>query len=308
MRDVVAGLASSPKTLPCKYFYDERGSKLFERICETPEYYITRTEIAMLRQIGPEIAGYLGPGSEIIELGAGAGIKVQSLIDALMATEQAPRSFTMIDISEEVLARATRGLQQRYPGLEIVPAVGDYVKEIRLPGPSGPSAGQKRLVFFPGSSIGNFDPVAAGHFLSRIRNGLDRGDALLIGVDLIKPDRILNAAYNDEAGITAQFNLNLLRRIRETLSTDLDPDAFQHRAFYNRAQNRIEMHLVSREAQTVTIEGRRFRFDQGETIHTENSYKYSVEGFQQLACGNGFRLRQTWTDPDGYFSLHYFDV
>lgn len=308
LRDVIAGLASSPKTLPCKYFYDERGAKLFEQICETPEYYITRTEIAMLQDIGAEIAGYVEAGSDIVELGAGAGIKVQLLIDALIAAGQVPRSFTMIDICEEVLQRAALTLKQRYPALEVVPAVADYVKEISIPAASRQPVRHKKLVFFPGSSVGNFDPVAAGQFLNRIRNGLDKGDALLIGVDLIKSQWVLNAAYNDDAGTTAEFNLNLLRRIRDSFNTDLDPDCFRHRAFYNMAQNRIEMHLVSEKAQIVTIEGQRFAFGKGETIHTENSYKYTLKAFQQLACANGFRLRQTWTDPDEYFSLHYFDV
>lgn len=308
LRDIVAGLASSPKTLPCKYFYDDRGSKLFERICDTPEYYITRTEIAMLQAIGAEIADYLGPGCEIVELGCGAGIKVQLLIDALIAADRAPRSFTMIDIAEETLLRAARLLDERYPTLEVVPAVADYIQETGIPAASGHSGRHKKLVFFPGSSVGNFDPVAAGQFLSRIRSGLDKGDALLIGVDLIKPERVLNAAYNDDAGITAEFNLNLLRRIRDAFDTDLDPDAFRHRAFYNAAQHRIEMHLVSQKAQAVSIEGQRFAFVRGETIHTENSYKYSIEDFQRLGCANGFRLRRTWTDPDAYFSLHYFEV
>ena len=301
LADVLNGLAQPRKTLPCKYFYDERGSQLFESICETPEYYITRTELGILTENMQHIADLVGPGSDILEFGSGAGIKIRLLLEGL----HNPRSYIPIDISREILESSARTLLEQFPQVQVIPIVGDYHKDIELPAAFKAQSAHRKLVFFPGSTISNFTPQEADAFLGRIRSLLSEGDGLLIGVDCIKPTAILNAAYNDVAGYTAAFNLNLLQRIEDTFDTNLKTRHFFHHAYFNESESRIEMHLVSKLDQLIEIEGQRFSFRKGETIHTENSYKYSLQGFGDLAQRAGFEITTVWQDPDKLFSLQY---
>jgi len=274
--DVVEGLTSSPKTLPCKYFYDERGSELFGKICDTPEYYITRTEVALLRQIAPEISEMLGAGCSLLELGSGLGIKIRILLDALDNVQ----SYTPMDISEEVLLHSANVLRAEYPSLRVQPWVGDYTRDLDFKLERVEDSA-KPVVFFPGSTISNF------------------------GVDTVKKAERINAAYNDKAGHTAAFNTNLLVRMRDELNIEISPDDFRHHAFFNEDMSRIEMHLVSKRAQTIHIQGKAISFLEGESIHTENSCKYRIEDFHHLAKSAGFRANKTWQDDDSLFSFHY---
>ncbi|AUM12634.1 L-histidine N(alpha)-methyltransferase [Ketobacter alkanivorans] len=301
LADVLQGLSQRNKTLPCKYFYDEKGSQLFEAICDTPEYYITRTEIGILQHNMAQIADLVGPSCDILEFGAGAGVKIQLLLDGL----KAPRSYIPIDISMEILESSAQKLARRFPHVDIVPIVGDYHKDIELPEGFLKQTPHKKLVFFPGSTISNFTPEEALGFLARIRKLLAEGDVLLIGVDCIKPTHLLNAAYNDKAGVTAAFNLNLLDRIADTFDTNLASRHFLHHAYFNSQQSRIEMHLVSKRDQIIRIEDKTVRFARGETIHTENSYKYSLHGFKAMAEEAAFETNTVWQDEDKLFSLHY---
>lgn len=301
LNDVLAGLSQPQKTLPCKYFYDEKGSQLFEAICETQEYYITRTEIGILQHNLTTIADLVGPGCDILEFGSGAGIKIQLLLEGL----HRPRSYIPIDISMEILEHSAHTLAQRFPQVEIVPIVGDYHKNIELPQGFLRQTPHKKLVFFPGSTISNFTPLEAAEFLQRIRLLLSPDDVLLIGVDCVKPAHLLNAAYNDSAGVTAAFNLNLLDRIANTFETNLQSMDFFHHAYFNTQHSRIEMHLVCKRDQLIHIEGESFHFEKGETIHTENSYKYALEEFKAMADRAGFSSQAVWQDEAALFSLHY---
>lgn len=297
-REMQAGLARKPRRISPKYFYDAAGSQLFDRICELPEYYPTRTELRILGECAGEIAGQIGPGAEIVEFGAGSLTKVRLLLDAL----DSPRRYLPIDISGEHLEAAAERLKADYPRLAVQPIAADYTMPLVLPAPL-PGAG-KRVGFFPGSTIGNFEPDEALAFLQLAARML-RGGGLLIGVDLVKdPDR-LHAAYNDAQGVTSAFNLNLLRRANAELDTDFDIDGFAHAAFYNAPEQRIEMHLVSRRDQMVSLNGERFGFVEGETIHTEYSHKFTVEGLRALAVKAGFRPLAVWTDPERLFSVHW---
>ncbi len=298
MRDeILAGFAATPKHTSPKYFYDARGSALFEAICQQPEYYPTRTEEWILARAASEIADLAGPDAPLLELGSGASRKVRLLLDAMQ-----PSRYLGIDISRDFLIDSTRRLAADYPWLEVHAACADFSTPLQLP---DDFAQARPLAFFPGSSIGNFDPPHALAFMRNLHELLPAGSGLLIGVDLIKDVRVLEAAYNDQAGVTAAFNLNLLERIRAELDSDINPRAFVHRAFYNAAAKRIEMHLLSKHAQTVQIAGQRFHFQAGESLHTENSYKYSVTGFRQLAARAGFAAVALWTDPNALFSVHY---
>ncbi|MBI2977384.1 MAG: L-histidine N(alpha)-methyltransferase [Rhodospirillales bacterium] len=301
--DVLRGLAGAQKQLPCKYFYDAEGSRLFDAICRLDEYYPTRTETALLRAHGGEMAALIGAEACLIEYGCGSLVKTRLLLDALAA----PALFVPIDISRHHLLREAAILNDEYPALAVMPVVADFTQPLRLP-ESAETAGRKRVVFFPGSTIGNFDPPAAGEFLTRIAATAGKGGALLIGVDLKKDEQTLVRAYDDRAGVTAAFNLNMLARINRELAGDFDLGQFRHRALYDRERGRIEMHLVSRREQTATVLGRRFRFRAGETIHTENSYKYDVDEFAALAAGHGFAAERTWIDPARLFSLIYLTV
>jgi dimethylhistidine N-methyltransferase len=297
-RAMLAGLSRRPRSISPKFFYDATGSQLFDQICELPEYYPTRTELRILGECAAEIAEQAGPGAEIVEFGAGSLTKVRLLLDAL----EAPKRYLPIDISGEHLEAAAERLKADYPALAVQPIAADYTMPMVLPAPL-PGAG-KRVGFFPGSTIGNFEPDEALAFLQLAARML-RGGGLLIGVDLVKaPDR-LHAAYNDAQGVTAAFNLNLLRRANAELDADFDVGAFAHSAFYNAPKQRIEMHLVSRRAQTVSLGGERFELEDGETIHTEYSHKFTVDGLRALAVKAGFRPGKVWTDPERLFSVHW---
>ena len=294
-REVLAGLAQSPKRIPPKFFYDRRGSELFDAICDQPEYYQTRTEMAILRGCVNELAQLVGPGCLLVELGSGASRKVRLLLEGLR-----PSAYVGLDISKEFLLASTRRLAADYPWLEVHAACVDFSHALAVP----PAvAAEHRVAFFPGSSIGNFDPEPAMQLLCEVRELVGSGGHLLIGVDLKKDVRILHAAYNDAAGVTAAFNLNLLARIRTELDSDVAPDRFAHYAFYNPAAGRIEMHLVSTEAQRVQVGAHGFAFAAGESIHTENSYKYTVGEFGELAAQAGLVQRRIWVDPAKLFSV-----
>lgn len=295
--DILASFAATPKRTSPKHFYDATGSRLFEQICEQAEYYPTRTEEAILAEACDDIVRLAGPEAPLLELGSGASRKVRLLLEALQ-----PSRYLGIDISREFLIDSTRRLAADYPWLEVHAACADFCRPLRLP----QAFTQARpLAFFPGSSIGNFEPAQALDFLRHLRRLLPNGSALLIGVDLIKDRDRLEAAYNDRAGVTAAFNLNLLERICRELDTDLQPRRFRHRAFFNPKESRIEMHLVSPLAQEVRIEKRQFRFVSGESLHTENSYKYSPDGFLRLAERAGFTSEALWIDPEQLFSVHF---
>ena len=291
LEDVVAGLSLPQKALPPKYFYDAKGSKLFERICRLPEYYLTRAELSLTRKNIASIARFAGSGCELLEYGSGESLKTRLLIRALR-----PKAYLPVDISADALERAAKRLSREFPRLRIVPILGDFSRPLDLPPAKAP-----RTAYFPGSTIGNLTPEEAHAFLARGRAHASR---MLIGTDLKKDANVLHAAYNDSRGVTAAFNLNLLERINRELRADFDLRCFAHYAFYNAPLGRIEMHLVSLRAQKVRIGGHRFAFERGESIHTENSCKYSVEDFRALAANAGFRWRRCWSDRGGLFALH----
>jgi len=297
-RDMVRALAVRPRSISPKYFYDEEGSKLFDRICELPEYYPTRTELGILADNAAEIASHMGPRAEIVEFGAGSLRKVRLLLDAM----DEPARYLPIDISGEHLAREAAVLQRDYPGLDVQPVVADYTQRWLLPA-AQPGAG-RRVGFFPGSTIGNFTPEEALHFLQVAGLAL-RGGALLLGADLVKDPAVLHAAYNDAQGVTAAFNLNLLARANRELGAGFELDQFAHSAFYNAPHRRIEMHLVSRRRQQVALGGERYEFDEGESMHTENSYKFTVDGLRSLALKAGFKPGPVWTDENHLFGVHW---
>ena len=308
MADVVAGLSKEQKTLPCKYFYDELGSQLFEQICETPEYYVTRTELGIYQDHGSTMAEVIGEQALIIEPGAGSVKKIALLLQHLTK----PAGFIPMDISPEILKSSSDTLASLFPDVDITPMVADFLNAEALENfftklPAVPLV-QKRVVFFPGSTIGNFQPSEAKRFLQNFSCQLRVGDGLLIGVDLLKDKQLLEAAYNDGQGVTADFNLNLLLRIANELDGALSIDDFSHQAVFNREQSRVEMHLVSDKKQTIFVGDHVFDFEAEETIHTENSYKYSVEAFRQLAAEAGFKDKELWIDKDSLFSVHYLEV
>jgi dimethylhistidine N-methyltransferase len=301
--DVLHGLSRPRKWLPCKYLYDAAGSRLFDRICDLDEYYPTRAETAILQARRHEIARLAGPGAALVELGSGSSVKVRILLDAL----EAPAAYVPIDISRAHLLAAAADLAADHPGLPVVPVCADYTRPFPLPeAAAGPPA--RKLGFFPGSTIGNFDPPDARDFLSSVAETLGPGAGLVIGVDLKKDPAILRAAYDDAEGVTAAFNLNLLHRINTELGGDFDPEAFAHEARWNEPAGRIEMHLVSRAPQTAHVAGRAFAFEPGETVHTENSHKYALPEFRSLAEAAGWRPVEAWTDEAGLFSVHYLEV
>jgi dimethylhistidine N-methyltransferase len=298
--DVVRGLSQRPATIPPKYFYDTEGSRLFDAITRLPEYYPTRTEIAILKQNAQDIADHVGTGNLLVEPGGGSCEKVHILLEGLR-----PCAYVPMDISRDHLQLAAEELAVEYPWLEVHAACTDFTRHMHLP-PSLPEG--KHVAFFPGSSIGNFDPQDAVRFLQTIVDLVGPGGYLLIGVDLKKDKAVLEAAYDDSEGVTARFNLNLLERINRELHADFDTDKWQHRALYNEQAGRIEMHLVSRAAQSVHIKGQGFHFDEGETIHTENSYKYSSDEFTHLAQQAGFVADKLWMDEQQLFSVHLLSV
>jgi dimethylhistidine N-methyltransferase len=298
--DVLAGLSASPKRLPPKYFYDDAGSLLFERITELPEYYPTRCEMSILRVHAADICRLIPTGAALIEFGAGAAKKARILLRA------APQlaAYVPVDICGEMIEREAAELRADFPKLKVLPVKADITTRFALPAEAENAA--SRVGFFPGSTIGNFEPHEAAGFLRNAARVLGRGATLLIGVDLIKPVEILTAAYNDKAGVTSKFNCNLLKRINRELAGTFKLDGFEHHAFYNRERNRIEMHLASRKRQKVKVLGETVDFRAGETIHTENSYKYSVESLAALARGVGWLPAAAWSDPANYFSIQAF--
>ncbi|MDO8843723.1 MAG: L-histidine N(alpha)-methyltransferase [Methylicorpusculum sp.] len=294
---VLKGLSRRQKQIAPKFFYDETGSKLFEAILEQPEYYIPNVERDLLQSYADEIGRLIEPGSILIEPGSGSCEKVQLLLESLL-----PSAYVPMDISREFLKQSACDLGQQFPWLTIYAACLDFTQQMILP--QGIPQG-RRVVFIPGSSLGNFDPLEVQHFLTGIHRLTGKGGGLLIGLDRKKEPSVLNAAYNDAAGITAEFNRNLLTRINNELDGHFDLDRFEHRAFYNDQRGRIEMHLVSREEQQVSISGQDFRFIKGETIHTENSYKYSPDEFMTLANAGGFKLLKLWSDDNHLFSIYF---
>jgi dimethylhistidine N-methyltransferase len=298
--EILAGLSSRQKYIAPKFFYDAEGSQLFDRICELPEYYLTRTEIGLLERYGTQIADAVGPDAVLFELGSGSSRKIRLLLDALR-----PVCYVPIDISRPHLRTAANALAAEYPWLDIHAVCADYAGALRLP--SG-LEGQRRIVFFPGSSIGNLTPEEASALLKRMARLVGDGGGLLIGVDLVKRTDVLEAAYNDRQKVTEAFNKNLLVRINRELDADFRIDRFDHLAFYNPGPERIEMYLASSDAQSVRIADRTIRMAAGETIHTENSHKYTLAGFRRLALRTGFRPGKVWIDPEGLFSIHYLSA
>jgi dimethylhistidine N-methyltransferase len=296
--DVLAGLALAQKSIPPKYFYDEAGCRLFEEICELPEYYLTRTETAILRGNAADIAQFIGPDAELIEFGSGVQAKTRILIQALQT-----RLYVPIDIALDTLRASSNDLAGRFPWLNVAGICADYTRPLFLPRFSGVPV-RRKAVFFPGSTVGNFTPSEALEFLRQVRRTAGKGGALVIGVDLKKGKAVLDAAYADARGITARFNLNLLERINRELGGDFQTSRFRHKAFYDPALGRVEMHLESLVSQIVHVAGRRFDFAPGETIHTEISCKYSVAEFQELGKRAGFSPEKVWTDPEQRFSVH----
>jgi len=299
--DVIEGLSGQTKSLPCKYFYDEKGSRLFDEICTLEEYYPTRTELGLLEQYGGEIAQLAGSGVELIEFGCGSLQKIRVLLSALPSLQY----FVPIDISREHLLASAQDLASDFPNLQITPLCADYTRPIDFHDPVDVT---KRIGFFPGSTIGNFTRDEAISFLTVLTSILGPGGELIIGVDLKKDEAILNAAYNDQLGVTAAFNMNILERINRELGGAFDIEGFCHRAFYVADPGRIEMHLESLHDQSVVLGDKEFSFAVGEMIHTENSHKYGVAEFATLASEAGFDTLKTWCDEDDLFSMHYLQV
>jgi dimethylhistidine N-methyltransferase len=298
--EVWAGLSKPQKELSPKFFYDARGCELFDAICNLPEYYPTRAELAIMRRHARAMAGVLGRDCSLIEIGCGNSDKTRALLDELK-----PRVFTAVDIAREQLETSCAQLVTAFPAMRVVAVRADFAHAFALPAEPG---AVRRVLYFPGSTIGNFTPADARAFLERWAPLLGAGGGALVGVDLRKDPAILNAAYNDAQGVTAEFNLNVLRHLNRELGADFDLRAFRHDARYVAGTGRIEMHLVSLKAQRVMIAGRALEFREGETIHTENSYKYDVAGFQALARSAGFEANLCWTDDGGLFSVHYFSL
>jgi dimethylhistidine N-methyltransferase len=296
---LVDGLSRNPKEIPCKYFYDAEGSRLFDAICELPEYYQTRTETALLARHAGEIAALMGQDAEIVEFGAGSLKKVRLLLDVAQ-----PRGYSPIDISGDYLMATTRTLAADYPNLALRPLAADFTAALAIAPLPGARA---RAGFFPGSTIGNFKPDAAAGLLRRMRASLN-GGSLLIGVDLVKDPARLHAAYNDAAGVTAAFNRNLLVRANHELGANFDLDGFAHYAPYNALLRRVEMYLVSLRRQSVNVCGHHFDFAQGESVHTEDSHKYTPESFAQLASRAGYTVRNAWSDAEGLFLLAWLEA
>ncbi|MFC2041317.1 L-histidine N(alpha)-methyltransferase [Chloroflexota bacterium] len=297
--EVLSGLHNPQKELPSKYFYDERGSRLFERICEMEEYYIPGIEASIMQAHIREMAELIGPHVLLIEYGSGNCEKVRFLLNHL----HNPVAYVPIDISREQLLQVTKELDSEYPKLEVHPVCADYLSSFDLPAPKRPT--ERVVVYFPGSTIGNFDPLPAKNFLEHVSGVCRPGGALLIGVDLKKDPAVLHSAYNDKEGITAAFNLNLLERINRELDCDFQLEWFQHYAFYNPWESRVEMHLVSLRDQAVHLNGETIPFARGESIWTESSYKYSFAEFERMAAAAGFGVERVWTDERQWFSVQY---
>ncbi len=299
LEEVIAGLSKEQKSLPAKFLYDERGSTLFDEICELPEYYPTRTEEGIMRTCAPAMAERVGAGSMIVEYGSGSSRKTTLLLDAL----EMPRAYIPVDISREHLLTAAQRIGRRYPTMEVVAICADYTQDFAVPEIND----ARKVAYFPGSTIGNFEPRRAVRFLKNMRKVMGQGGGALIGVDLRKPAEVLLPAYADAEGVTAAFNKNVLRRLQREFDADLDPDAFEHQARFNEREGRIEMHLVASDKQTMRLGEHKFEFERGESIHTENSYKFTQEDFRQLARTSGWSVEEVWTDEREWFSVQYLE-
>ena len=297
--EVVSGLQSTPKVIPPKFFYDETGSNLFEQICQLPEYYPTRTEREILSSNAREIASIIGTHSYILEPGCGSCEKIKILLEILK-----PKAYVPMDISKDFLQKSAQAISNAYPWLDVHAACVDFTAPMQLP---FCPEDEHKLAFFPGSSIGNFEPKHATRFLRQVADMVGEGGGLLIGVDLKKEEHLLRNAYNDDAGGTAEFNLNLLSRINDELDANFNLEHFNHHAFYNADVGRVEMHMVSQKSQKIKVGRHLIDFSEGESIHTESSYKYTIKEFQQLASEAGFVPVRVWTDDDQLFSVHYFE-
>ncbi len=302
LAEAIAGLSNQPPTLPSKYFYDEAGADLFLKICELPEYYITRTELGILQEHAPEMAASIGANAELVGFGTGAGVKTRLLLQQL----ENPIAYVPVDISKQRLTDSAIALQRIMPDLEILPVCADYLQPIKLPTPK--CTPDHVAVYFPGSTIGNLEPATALDFLRRVCRLCGRSGGLIIGVDLQKARDILEPAYNDRAGVTADFNRNLLLRANRELGANFILPCWRHRAIYNEQEGRVEMHLVSETDQVVRLGDQRFAFAANDKIITEYSYKHTPEGFAQLARSAGFKLAQTWTDAEQLFAVFHFTV
>lgn len=300
--EILAGLSAAQKWISPKYLYDQRGSELFDQICELPEYYPTRTELELMDAHLDEVAALVGPRASVIEFGAGSNLKIRKLLDRLIE----PAAYVPVEISADYLVEQAHDLARDYPAVHVQPVFADFTRPFELP--RHPIEPDRNLVFFPGSTIGNFTRAQARDLLEVMRIEAGEDGALLIGVDLRKDPARLHAAYNDSAGVTAAFNLNMLERLNRELGADFDVTAFEHRAVYDEAQGRVEMRLVSAKAQSVTVAGQRISFTPGEHIITEYSHKYSVAEFGALARTAGLRPARAWTDAGTLFSLHYLTV
>lgn len=303
--EVLQGLTTVPKMLPPKLFYDAAGAALFERITELPEYYLTRAELGVVRACARDIATLAGDDCALIEYGSGAGIKVGLLLDAFARQSHPVAAYVPIDISREQLAEVASRIAAEHPTLPVHPVCADYTAPLRLP--DLPQRA-RRVAFFPGSTIGNFHPTEAAAFLRRVRRTVADDGVLILGVDRRKDAATLEAAYADVAGVTAEFNLNMLRRLNRELHADFDLGRFRHHAFFNETASRVEMHLVSLEAQVVHVAGERVAFDAGESIWTESSYKYDRERLDTLVTSAGFRVTRLWTDAAEQFWVAYLDA
>lgn len=297
---IISGLEQPQKSIASKFFYDEHGSKLFDQICELPEYYLTRTELAIMRENIRRMAERIGPQASLIEFGSGSNLKIRILLDNLDRLA----AYVPVDISRDYLVKQADEIARDYPDIEVLPVAADFMYPFDLPDPRIMPV--RNVVYFPGSTIGNFSHGAARQLLRVMHQEAGDNGALLIGIDLRKDRDIIEAAYNDHAGVTAEFNLNVLRRINREFGADFDLEAYRHCAIYSEDFGRIEMYLVSRRDQIVTIDGREFLIGQGESILTEHSHKYTIEGFTAMAQRAGFRLDRYWTDTDGMFAVLYF--
>jgi dimethylhistidine N-methyltransferase len=300
--DVLEGLEQSPKRLPCKYFYDERGSALFDQICQLDEYYLTRAELAIMDEFAPEMGRQIGPGVMLVEYGSGSSVKTRYLLDSLPE----PVAYVPVDVSYEHLHHTAAELQRDYPRIEVLPVCADFTENFALP--VATRSWTHAAVYFPGSTIGNFVPTRAAELLGQIAELCGTGGGLLVGIDLKKDVARIHAAYNDRRGVTARFNRNLLARINRELDGDFDLAEFAHRATYNELLGRVEIELVSRRDQVATVDGEAFEFAAGESILTEYSHKYSVEEFSGLAAAAGLTLRRQWNDRRGDFAVLHFAI
>ena len=299
--DVLEGLGRQPRSTPSKYLYDARGSELFEQITRLKEYYVTRADLALHRAHISDISARIGADAHVIELGSGAGVKTRLLLEAL----EHPRAYTPIDISAAALSAATSELERAFPHIPMHPLAADYTQTIAPATLALEPAAKRRIIYFPGSTIGNFEREPAVDFLARLRDMAGPRGAVLIGVDLIKPIEVLLAAYDDAEGMTAEFNRNLLERLQRELGARLEKSAFAHQARWSDEHKRIEMHLTAQRPTRIAIGQHSFEFASGESIHTESSHKYSLASFRQLAAAAGLRSEQAWLDPDELFSMHW---